>query len=73
MPEGPPVLFDRSVYNVVICLRMLGSTFNRSSSLRFYRRTPSTRAVYIKNEPFSLYTSSTSGTGISVFSLMYFK
>jgi hypothetical protein len=73
MPEGPPVLFDRSVCNVAICLRISGNTFNRSSSLSSFRGTPSIRAVYIKNEPFSSYMLSILGIGISVFSLMYFK
>jgi hypothetical protein len=73
MLEGPLVLFDRSVCNVVICLRILGNTFNRSSSLSSFRGTPSTRAIYIKNEPFSLYALSTSSIRISVFSLIYFK
>ena len=73
MPKGPPILFDRSVYNVAICLRISSNTFNRSSSLSSFKGTPLTRAIYIKNEPFSSYMLSTSSTRIFVFSLIYFK
>ena len=73
MLKGPLILFNRSVYNVAICLRISSNTFNRSSSLSSFKGTPSTRAIYIKNKPFSLYALSTSSTKIFVFSLIYFK